>query len=306
LLTVKNSPRLSDSKGRELLLSVWEIGILEGNSPYDWTPGNEFANPVLTATNVTDIEAEFVADPFMVQRGGVWHLFFEAFRKDARLGEIGLAVSSDIASWEYRRIVLRESFHLSYPYVFEWEGDYYMIPESLGADEIRLYKCANFPLDWQLHCSLIPGRHADPSIFRHGNRWWMFTCDTPFAHRSLRLYSAARLEGPWEEHPESPIVEQDASVARPAGRVISFHGRLIRFAQDCSKQYGREVWPFEITHLDRKKYRERRASTKPAIGARSTGHWRTSRMHHIDAHTHTAGRWIACVDGWPVDGGGTR
>jgi len=285
---------------------MWEIGILEGNSPFDWKPVRERLNPVLTAADVTDIEAEFVADPFMVRREGAWHLFFEAFRKGMGLGEIGLAVSSDLVRWEYRRIVLRESFHLSYPYIFEWEGDCYMIPETLGADEVRLYKCKNFPYSWELHCSLIPGRHADPSILRHGDRWWLFTCDTPFEHRSLRLYSAPRWEGPWEEHPESPIVQSDATAARPAGRVVSFGDRLIRFAQDCSKQYGGEVWPFEIIDLDPKKYRERRASAKPVLGAGAIGHWRTSRMHHLDAHAQMAGHWIACVDGWPVDGDGSE
>jgi hypothetical protein len=277
---------------------VWEIGIVNSLSPLEWKTDGESRNPVITARDVTDIEADFVADPFLAYRKGVWHLFFEAFRKDRRLGEIGLAVSSDSLSWEYQKIVLRESFHLSYPYVFEWEGSCYMIPETLGANEVRLYKSRNFPCEWQLHCSLIPGRQADPSIFRHADRWWMFACDTPSTHRSLRLYSAPHLEGPWEEHPESPIVEDDAGIARPAGRVVSFDGRLLRFAQDCSLQYGRQVWAFEITHLSRKSYTERLASTKPVIGGGGKGKWRTSRMHHLDAHVLSAGDWFACVDGW--------
>jgi hypothetical protein len=279
---------------------VWEIGILDGLSPLEWKSDRQAWNPAVTARDVTDIEAEFVADPFMIRRKGVWHLFFEAFRKDRRLGEIGLAVSSDSLSWEYRKIVLRESFHLSYPCVFEWEGSCYMIPESLGAEEIRLYKSQDFPCGWQLHCSLMSGRHADPSIFRHEERWWIFTCDTPFAHRSLRLYSASNLEGPWEEHPASPIIEDDAGTARPAGRVVTFDGRLIRIAQDCSSQYGGQVWAFEITHLSRANYSERLALAKPVIGAGINGQWRTSRMHHIDAHASFAGGWIACVDGWPA------
>jgi hypothetical protein len=281
---------------------VWEIGILDGMSPLEWKSDSERRNPAVTARDVTDIEADFVADPFMICRKGVWHLFFETFRKDTRLGEIGLAISTDMVNWEYRKIVLRETFHLSYPYVFEWEGSCYMIPESLGADEIRLYRSRDFPCDWQLHCSLIPGLHADPSIFRDEDRWWMFACDTPFAHRSLRLYSASRLEGPWEEHPQSPIVEHNAGIARPAGRVVAFDGRLIRFAQDCSRQYGVRVWAFEITQLSRESYRERPASAKPVIGAGITGSWWTSRMHHIDAHANSAGGWIACVDGWPAQG----
>jgi hypothetical protein len=279
---------------------VWEVGILDGKSPLEWYSESKRSNPALTARDVTDIEAEFVADPFMICRKGVWYLFFEAYRKDRRLGEIGLAVSGDSRSWEYQGIVLRESFHLSYPYVFEWEGSYYMIPESLGANEIRLYKSQDFPRDWQIHSALVPGQYADPSIFRHEDRWWMFACDTPFAHRSLRLYSAPRLEGPWDEHPQSPIIEHDAGIARPAGRVVVFDGRFVRFAQDCSKHYGGQVWAFEITELSPKSYNERPTSAKPVIGAGMNGQWRTSRMHHLDAHVNAAGSWIACVDGWPA------
>jgi hypothetical protein len=279
---------------------VWEIGILGGHSPLDWSDPNR--NPALTAGDVTDVEAEFVADPFLIFKNHLWYLFFEVLRKDLQTGEIGVAVSGDLRDWEYQGIVLRESFHLSYPYVFEWEGGNYMVPETLGANEIRLYQSHDFPRDWRLLCSLIPGRHADPSLFRHQDRWWMFACDTPFEHRSLRLYSAPRLEGLWEEHPESPIVVNDSRIARPAGRVAAFDGRLIRFAQDCSSQYGEQVRAFEITHLSRGKYSERLASATPVIGPGIKGQWRTQRMHHIDAHVNSAGGWIACVDGW-TDGG---
>jgi hypothetical protein len=283
---------------------VWEIGILTGGSPLQWRSDDRWRNPALTARAVTDIKADFVADPFLFCKNGVWYLFFEALRRDTETGEIGLALSSDFLNWQYQQIVMRESFHLSYPYVFEWDGSTYMIPETLGADEIRLYKSHDFPRDWRLLRSLIPGRHADPSIFRYEDRWWMFTCDTPYAHRSLCLYGAARLEGPWEEHPSSPIVANDARFSRPAGRVVSYEGRLIRFAQDCSKQYGDQVWAFEITSLDQASYSERLASAIPIIGPGIQGHWRTSRMHHIDAHVNSAGGWIAGVDGWPAQGEG--
>lgn len=284
--------------------AVWEIGIVRGRSPLEWN--NSGANPVLASAGVTDVEAEFVADPFMILNRRSWYLFFEVLRRDTQRGEIGVAVSSDLLTWNYHKIVLRETFHLSYPYVFEWEGSNFMIPETLGADEVRLYKSHAFPSDWRLVCPIIPGSYADPTIFRHGNRFWMFACDTPYEHRSLRLYSAPRLEGPWEEHPDSPVVENDASAARPAGRVIAFQGRLLRFAQDCSRQYGELVRVFEITHLSRKSYQERMVSPFPIIGPGGLGNWRTSRMHHIDAHLISTGNWVASVDGWPNEGGDVK
>jgi len=255
-------------------------------------------NPVLTAADVTDIEAEFVADPFMLRKGDQWHLFFEVLRKADKRGEIGLATSHDAVHWNYERIVLREEFHLSYPHVFEWEGHYYMIPETLGADEVRLYESAAFPFDWQFKTSLIPGRFADPTIFRHDDHWWMFVCGNPHRHDSLRLFGAPELEGPWTEHPCSPLVTADRRFARPAGRVTSYDGRLLRFAQDCSTEYGSRVWAFEILRLDASHYEECPFLLEPVLGADRFGEWPTSRMHHLDHHRQFSGEWIACVDGW--------
>ena len=281
---------------------MWEIGILAADLPLQWGSGGLARNPVLTAGDIVDVRAAFVADPFMILRKGVWYLFFEVLRDYTRTGQIGLAVSEDLVRWLYQKIVLRESFHLSYPHVFEWEGSYYMVPETIGAGEVRLYKSINFPFDWKVVGSLVQGLYADPSIFRWGGTWWMFACDTPFKHRSLRLFHGRHLEGPWVEHHRGPIVQDNARIARPAGRVLAFDGRLIRFAQDCSTRYGRQVWAFEITRLDQENYSERPASVKPIIGTGTKGYWRTSRMHHIDVHAGPSGGWIACVDGWTLHG----
>ena len=105
----------------------WSIGIYVGDSPYHFWPAKNLRNPVLTAKDVTDRKAEFVADPFMVKEQGIWYMFFEVLDRASGKGEIGLAVSGNGLHWAYRQIILTESFHLSYPYVFKWEGEYYMI-----------------------------------------------------------------------------------------------------------------------------------------------------------------------------------
>ena len=78
---------------------MWEIGILAGGSPLRLGSGDRCRNPAVTASDVTDIGAVFVADPFMILRKGLWYLFFEVLRKDNLLGEIGLAVSNDLLAW---------------------------------------------------------------------------------------------------------------------------------------------------------------------------------------------------------------
>ena len=275
---------------------IWAIGIYGGDSPVSLSPISAVENPVITRDDVTDIKAEFVADPFMVEDDGTWFMFFEALNRETSRGEVGLAVSSDGFHWEYRQIVLRESFHLSYPYVFKWQDDYYMIPETLGLNHVCLYKATGFPFHWELVERLIEGAHADSSIFYFDNRWWMFGCSTPFAHDVLNLYFADDLMGPWYEHPQSPVIRGDRRTARPGGRVTNWEGKLIRFAQDCYPLYGTQLRAFEITELTTWSYREEEARGTPVLSGQADG-WNRAGMHHADPHLTTGGDWIACVDG---------
>src|SRR5438093_5660229 len=106
---------------------VWAIGIYTGDSPISLSPQSATENPVVTCRDLTDIAAESVADPFMIEEKSTWFMFFEALNRVTSRGEIGLAASSDGFNWEYRQIVLKEPFQLSYPYVFKWKGECYMI-----------------------------------------------------------------------------------------------------------------------------------------------------------------------------------
>ena len=55
----------------------WAIGIYEGTSPWDLAESGRVVNPVLTRDDVNDVDAELLADPFMIVREGVYYLFFE-------------------------------------------------------------------------------------------------------------------------------------------------------------------------------------------------------------------------------------
>lgn len=273
---------------------MWSIGIYTGDSPFELRPAAN--NPVLRHTDVTDTVAEFVADPFMLHHNGRWFMFFEVLNRETQRGVIALATSDDGFNWTYRRIVLEEPFHLSYPYVFEWQGQLYMIPETLGATAVCLYKADDFPTRWTLQHRLIEGLHADPSIVRCGDLWWLFTCTQPYGHDILRLYFARDLVGPWKQHPHSPLITNDQSRARPAGRILQIDRRLVRFAQDCVPDYGTRVRAFEINELTRETYVEAEHSNSPVLSSSGDG-WNAHGMHHVDAHKQNNGQWIACVDG---------
>jgi hypothetical protein len=292
-------PQRSTAKRSNGVLRIdhdWSIGIYSGRSPVCFEPPPHFINPVLTSQDVSDVRASIVADPFMLNVQGIWYMFFEVLNRDTRKGEIGLATSRDGFTWQYAQIVLAEPFHLSYPYVFEWKDEYYMIPESNVAKEVRLYKASRFPNGWECVGVLLSGQHfSDSSIVRHGEYWWLFTETSISQFDTLRLFYSTSLTGPWREHSSSPIIQGDPHIARPAGRIVVHADRIIRYAQDCSPSYGQRVHAFEITDLTTSSYAEQRIQNV-ILDASGAG-WNESGMHHIDPHLLMDGQWIACVDG---------
>jgi hypothetical protein len=297
-LKILHSSRKPINKAAENF-QKWSIGIYTGNGPFNLAPTRNITNPVLKASDVTDRNAVFVADPFMVKNNGKWYMFFEVFDKSTNQGDIGYAESVDGHHWRYKGIVIDEPFHLSYPYIFEYDHDYYIIPESNHANSIRLYKADKFPSEWKFVGTLISGKpFRDTCIVRFNDIWWIFTSSTP--KDTLRLYYSDHLLGPWIEHPSSPIINGDPNIARSGGRIIVMDGKLIRFAQDCDPTYGNSIHAFIITEINKSKYSEKPADKDPIIGPTGIG-WNKDGMHTIDPHHLKGNDWIACVDGWKWD-----
>jgi len=276
----------------------FSIGIFAGASPFDLKTAPAASNPVLSRKDITEVPVGTVADPFMIRVNGTWYMFFEVTNQIRHKGEIALATSTDGFDWRFEQIVLEEPFHMSYPYVFEWQGDYYMIPETGRAKSVRLYRAENFPLRWTYVSTLLEGsRFSDSSIFRFEDLWWLFS-DAGANARSpaLHLYFATDLTGPWTEHPQSPLAGGDPHISRPGGRVIAIDGTPYRFAQDVYPVYGKDVRAFEITELSTTSYSERQVGDDPIIGPGNES-WNRHGMHHIDPHRMEDGSWLACVDG---------
>jgi hypothetical protein len=280
--------------------SDWSIGIYVGESPFRLGPDPDVKNPVLTARDVTDVPAVFIADPFMIKEGDTWYMFFELMESGIGRGCVGLATSDDGANWSYQQVVLKEPFHLSYPYVFKWQNEFYMTPESSMANSVRLYKAVDFPAKWVLVETLLDGKDfSDPSPFFYDGKWWIFVGTDVEANDTLHLYYADHLEGPWTQHPTSPVIQGDARIARPAGRVIQHAGRLFRYTQDCSLKYGDQVRSFEILELTPNSYREQEMADNPVLSPSKNG-WNAEAMHTVDLHETDRDRWIACVDGYRI------
>ena len=89
------------------------------------------------------------ADPLLYARGGARYLFCEAFDLAAGRGDIAVLPLADDGSFGTPQVVLSTGSHLSFPTVFDWNGETWMIPESSAEHTLTLYRCAEFPGKWE-------------------------------------------------------------------------------------------------------------------------------------------------------------
>jgi hypothetical protein len=253
--------------------------------------------PALTASHVTDVPARFVADPFLWPApGGGWHLFFEVLNASNGRGEIALARSADGLDWTYDRIVLAEPFHLSYPLVFEWDGQIYMLPETWKDGAVQIYKAHDYPYDWRPHARLIEKPHVDSTLFRRDGRWWILASNVD--SRNLHLYFSDHLDRDWTEHPQSPVVLNNRQTARLGGRAFEADSRLYRVAQDCLPRYGYQVRLFEISTLTLRDYAETEISESPVLHPDDLP-WADWGTHHFDPWRSPGNdAWLVAIDGY--------
>lgn len=202
----------------------------------------------------------FYADPFLFEHRGQLVLFVEEYRyTDPNKKGIISCLQWDGKAFTNPRVVLERPYHLSYPFVFEADGEIYMIPETSQNRTVELYRATHFPDQWELDTVLLDNLCAvDATLHFHEDRWWMFTNIAECGASSwdeLAIFYADHFKGPWVPHPMNPV-KSDARSARPAGKLFYHQGRLLRPAQDCSKGYGGSVVLCEVTRLTPDQYEE--------------------------------------------------
>jgi hypothetical protein len=206
----------------------------------------------------------FYADPMLVERDGKTFLFFEDFRfAEGRAVISCCELSPDGTAASQPAEVLRRPFHLSYPFIFEHEGEMYMVPETKGNCKVELYRATSFPHTWESEAVLLDDIYAvDATIHKANGKFWMFASVSDGRYSNcdeLSLFFADSLKGPWTPHPRNPLIS-DVERARPAGALFYEEGHLIRPSQDSSKAYGYALVFSEVLTLTETEYEERLVS----------------------------------------------
>jgi hypothetical protein len=186
----------------------------------------------------------FWADPFVLSTPNAHYIFVEELLFSEGKGCIAVVELSRDGNLGSVRKVLERPYHLSYPFLFYWDGALYMLPESGANRTVELYRCIEFPGHWVHDRVLLSGVHAaDATLLEHDGRWWMFMTQAApgqSIHEHLHLYWAETPLGPFVPHPGNPV-KSGLRGTRPAGALFSHQGALYRPTQDCSRVYGEGV-----------------------------------------------------------------
>lgn len=211
------------------------------------------AHPASGWQELPDDGSRFYADPFPILYRGQLTLFVEDY-----IHRLGKAIISAVPFGPAGPLgrpepVLELPYHLSYPFVFERDGEVWMVPESCANGTVDLYRATAFPRGWVKETTLLSGVVAsDATLVEHGGAWWLFATvrDGGGAFSdALHLWSAPDFRGPWTPHPKNPVLIDIAS-ARPAGRMVRRGNDLLRPVQDCRRSYGAALGIARISHLD--------------------------------------------------------
>jgi len=199
------------------------------------------------------------ADPFPVRWSGKTYVFLEEVPYETKRGHISVMAMQEGGQWGKPVKVLERNYHLSYPFVFRWENDWYLIPETAENSTVELYRCVNFPADWELESVLLRGEKLyDVTLKEIQGRWWMFASMAvggALEWDELHLFHADSPLGPWHPHRRNPV-KSDVRSSRPAGSLFEWRGSLCRPAQDCSRRYGYAISVNRILRIDTEEYKE--------------------------------------------------
>jgi hypothetical protein len=194
-----------------------------------------------------------VADPFLYEYENQTFLFYEQWAND----EDGSIQCSryDVESnnWILVGEVLDNNFHKSFPFLFTHEKSVYMIPQTDTSNKVLIYKCINFPLDWELFTEVsLPETIVDTVCFFVNDKWYFAgTCrdyDLGNIANRLRLFSTESIANKsWDEVPNSPLLWSDHG-ARNGGFIpLQNTNGFLRLGQiQGSDKYGHGLKAFYL------------------------------------------------------------
>lgn len=214
---------------------------------------------------IDNLKDRYFADPFVISKNNKKFIFVEDFSFKNNKGSISVI---EIDENDHKKIyekIIEENFHLSFPFVFFYENNLYMVPETAEANSIKLYKCNSFPHKWEYCYDLIPKINcADTVIFKRDDYYYLLTSTSFYNDFSskLEIYFADNpISNSWKPCKLNPIFF-DIKNGRNGGLIYK-DNEIFRVAQTYGindlgdNQYGRKFSVNKIIQLNQEKFEEK-------------------------------------------------
>lgn len=252
---------------------AWNIGYRFDNS-------DEFSFAEKPRYNIIKAGSHWwYADPFCVKHNNEYYIFCEMLDSFSGIGSIGLFIYANGTISDVRQII-KEQFHMSYPNVFRYKDNYYMIPETGEANQIRLYKAANFPFEWKLDTILADSIKAvDSTILYAGDEEYLFTYDISENESKLLIY---RFDIANKKLYKITTIPDRQEILRPAGNFIYCGDTILRPAQYGKDHYGEKIIFYGIENMPDSGYKENESYVLSISQIFTSKDQKFTRLHTIN------------------------
>jgi len=213
-----------------LLIDTWNIAFCEMG---------EDMSPVNLRWMKHDYSDRWFADPFFLEETPyAYVILVEEYMRHVRKGRLAkLIVEKKECQLVQNETLLDLKTHLSFPNVFIYGGETYIYPENSAAGELTFYCLSSNGLEKR---AVIPVPLIDPVFYQIYEDLVLLLGTMPEDANGniLHVFKSASLFGPYEEVQQ--IIFKD-NIARRAGNIFKWKGRVIAPAQVCNKHYGEGI-----------------------------------------------------------------
>ena len=205
----------------------------------------------------------FWADPHVIKDKDKFFIFIEEYSFWNRKGHISVIEINEEGKISKPKKIIEKPYHMSYPFVFKIDSQFYMIPETSQSGRIELYESSNFPTLWKYSKTIMENIEAvDSTLFQKEGKWWLFTSikDINFksSESNLHIFHSDNFDSnDWKSHKKNPFISKDYS-SRSGGRLFRRNGDLVRPTQDCNGRYGQGIHLNLIKELSDHSFHEER------------------------------------------------
>lgn len=156
-------------------------------------------------------------------------------------------------------IILERPYNISHPFIFEYQGEMWLIPSSPSNHTVELYRAVSFPDKWIFETMLFEDINLHGvTLFSHPSNpatWWMFAASLEWnssGHDMLNIYSSSDPTGNWMPHQRNPVNMQ-AEWAEPGGNLFLADEKIVYPVKSTQKNSAAILF-YEIISLNEKQF----------------------------------------------------